>query len=467
MTDVVRAACLWDDLDPAFDQSPEFDRLPDSVDPMDVGADVIIVGAGFTGLWTAHYLNLLDPSIRIVVIESRRVGFGASGRNGGWSSALLPMSLTSLARDHGRDATVAFDRAMRASVDEICAQARRLGLGHQTAKGGYVQVARNRPQWERLREAVTESRSFGIEEDDLRLLDAKQTTALIHVADTLGSVFTPHCAAIQPGSLVRALATDLRTRGVRILEGLTAVSVEPGRIVTDRGPMNAPVSVRATEAFTVRLREEHRSVLPLYSLMIATEPLEKELLDSLISPSRPTFNDARHLIVYGQRTADDRIAFGGRGAPYHFASRIEPGFDTDQGMVRHLTAALGEMFPALDGVSFTHHWGGPLGAHRDWHCSVRFDPRTGMASAGGYVGDGVSTTNLAGRTLAHLITGQSSDLTRLPWVGHRSRRWEPEPIRWLAVNAMAKLAALADERERSTGRRARTIERILNTVLGH
>jgi glycine/D-amino acid oxidase-like deaminating enzyme len=467
MTDVVRAACLWDDLDPTSETSDEFHTSAGSSDPGDVSADVVIVGAGFTGLWTAHYLNQLDPSSRIVVLESRRVGFGASGRNGGWSSALLPMSLAALVRDHGREAALAFDRAMNASVDEICARARGMGLGRQIAKGGYVQVARTRPQWDRLRDAVTEARSFGITEDDLRVLDAEQTSTLIDVTNTLGSVFTPHCAAIQPGSLVRALAADLRARGVRILEGVTVLSIEPGRIVTDRGPMNAPVSVRATEAFTVRLRHHHRNVLPLYSLMIATEPISGDLLDSLISASRPTFNDARHLIVYGQRTADDRIAFGGRGAPYHFGSRIDPRFDTHDGMVRHLTTALREMFPALSDVSFTHHWGGPLGAHRDWNCSVLFDPRTGMASAGGYVGDGVTTSNLAGRTLAHLITGRETDLTRLPWVGHQSRTWEPEPVRWLAVNAMAKLAALADERERTTGRRARTIERILDLVLGH
>lgn len=467
MTGTVRRACLWDETGSSTYSTTAPDPSTESFDPNDVDADVVIIGGGFTGLWTAHYLIELDPAARIVVIESERVGFGASGRNGGWSSAALPMSLATLARKHGREVALSFDRSMTASVDEVCAQARRLGLDRETAKGGHVQVARTRPQWDRLNEAVIEARTLGVTEDDLRVLDKRQTAALIDVTDTFGSVFTPHCAAIHPGSMVRALAGDLRTRGVRILEGLTAISIEPGRIVTDRGPMSAPVSVRATEAFTVRLHEHRRRVLPLYSLMIATEPIEKRLLDPLISPSRPTFNDGRQMIVYGQRTADDRIAFGGRGAPYHFGSRIDPAFDTHEGMVRHLTAALRAMFPALDGVAVTHHWGGPLAAHRDWRCAVTFDPRTGMASAGGYVGDGVTTSNLAGRTLADLITGRVSDLTRLPWVGHQGRPWEPEPIRWLAVNGMAKLAALADSRERRTGRRARSIERLLDLVLGH
>ena len=253
---------------------------------------------------------------------------------------------------------------------------------------------------------------------------------------------------------------------MRIVEGVTALALEPGVVLTDRGPIRAPVSVRATEAFTARLRGSRRRVLPLYSLMVATEPIDRELLDSLISPSRPTFNDARNLIVYGQRTFDDRIAFGGRGAPYHYASRIDQRFDTDPRVARHLASSLREMFPALGDVRITHHWGGPLGASRDWSCSVDFDPGSGMGSAGGYVGDGVTTTNLAGRTLADLITGRSSGITQLPWVGHRSRGWEPEPVRWLAVNAMTRLAALADRRELRTGRRARVIERVMDSVLG-
>ena len=476
MSDEIPLACLWDEFtrstegietDPRpVDGSNAIDDLDDLGDLDDLDADVVIVGAGFTGLWTAHYLKVIEPGLRVVMIESRRVGFGASGRNGGWSSAVLPMSLGSLAREHGPEVALSFDRAMVESVDEVVSQAHRLGIGGTVAKGGYVQVARSEPQWERMQESVRQARALGVSEEDLRLLDREATTPLVDTTRSLGSVFTPHCAAIHPGALVRSLANDVRSRGVRIVEGVTALALEPGVVLTDRGPIRAPVSVRATEAFTARLRGSRRRVLPLYSLMVATEPIDRELLDSLISPSRPTFNDARNLIVYGQRTYDDRIAFGGRGAPYHYASRIDQRFDTDPRVARHLASSLREMFPALGDVKITHHWGGPLGAPRDWSCSVDFDPGSGMGSAGGYVGDGVTTTNLAGRTLADLITGRSSGITQLPWVGHRSRGWEPEPVRWLAVNAMTRLAALADRRELRTGRRARVIERVMDSVLG-
>ncbi len=458
MSGPIPSRCLWD-------ESPGNPNLEAVVDLPDE-ADVVIVGAGFTGLWTAFYLSELDPSLRVAVIESRHVGFGASGRNGGWSSAVLPMSLGSMARRHGQEMARRFDRAMKDSVDEVVTRARSFGVGETVAKGGYVQVARGVPQWERLRESVDEARAFGVEEADLRLLDATETLRHVRATDVIGSVFTPHCAAVAPGDLVRALGAECRRRGIDIVEGVSVLSIETGLVVTDHGPIRTRTSVRATEAFTSRLPRQRRTMLPLYSLMIATEPVPDEILDQIVSPHRPTFNDGRHLLVYGQRTADGRIAFGGRGAPYHFGSRIDPTFDTNQRVALHLADALRELFPALREVGISHHWGGPLAAPRDWTCSVRYDAGTGLASAGGYVGDGVTTTNLAGRTLADLITGRSTALTSLPWVGHDSRRWEPEPLRWFAVNAMTRLADLADRREARTGRRAAAIERLLGLALG-
>jgi glycine/D-amino acid oxidase-like deaminating enzyme len=166
------------------------------------------------------------------------------------------------------------------------------------------------------------------------------------------------------------------------------------------------------------------------------------------------------MIIYGQRTADNRIAFGGRGAPYHFGSAVRPSFDTEPAVHQVLRQTLIELFPALASARFTHAWGGPLGIPRDWHSSVGLDRGTGLAWAGGYVGDGVSTTNLAGRTLADLITGADSDLVHLPWVNHRSAQWEREPLRWLGVNAGLWTMKLADRTEARTGRSSRLADRM-------
>ncbi|MGZ4769080.1 MAG: NAD(P)/FAD-dependent oxidoreductase, partial [Ilumatobacteraceae bacterium] len=182
---------------------------------------------------------------------------------------------------------------------------------------------------------------------------------------------------------------------------------------------------------------------------------------------RETFNDDRRLIIYGQRTADNRIAFGGRGAPYHFASTIKPEFDRHAAVQDSLRTLLGEMFPALGDAKVTHRWGGPIGAPRDWFCSVGFDQATGHAWAGGYVGDGVTTTNLAGRTLADLILRRDTDLVSLPWVNHHSRKWEPEPLRWLGINAMLRLPVGADRYEERTGKTEKWRSNILERFIGH
>ncbi|MGA9746586.1 MAG: FAD-dependent oxidoreductase, partial [Nocardioides sp.] len=180
---------------------------------------------------------------------------------------------------------------------------------------------------------------------------------------------------------------------------------------------------------------------------------------------RETFTDHRHLIIYGQRTADDRLVFGGRGAPYHLGSRVSPGFDRDDRVFAALRATLVELFPVLHDVVITHAWGGPLGVARDWCASVGLDPVTRVGWAGGYVGDGVSTTNLAGRTLRDLVLGRDTDLTRLPWVGHRSPRWEPEPLRWLGINAGLRAMTFADAEERLTGRPS-LVARAITPLLG-
>jgi glycine/D-amino acid oxidase-like deaminating enzyme len=265
---------------------------------------------------------------------------------------------------------------------------------------------------------------------------------------------------------VRGLATAVERHGGRIHERTRALEVAPGRVVTDRGTVRADVVVRATEGYTAGLPGQRRTVVPVYSLVVATEPLSASQWDEIGLETRPTFSEHRHLIVYGQRTADGRLVFGGRGAPYHWRSRVRPSFDRDDDVWAGLRANLVELFPTLRGTAFTHAWGGPLGVPRDWCASVGLDRGAGLAWAGGYVGDGVGTSNLAGRTLRDLILGRDTDLTTLPWVQHRSRRWEPEPVRWLGVNTGLRAMTLADREETLTGRPSR-IATLMAPLLGH
>ena len=420
--------------------------------PGDAEADVAIVGAGFTGLWTAYYLAQRDPGLRIVVCEREIAGFGASGRNGGWCSALFPASLGKLARLASRDAAIAMQRAMHETVDEVGRVAAAEGIDCHWAKGGTVMLARSPAQLERAKAEVDEAREFGFTEADLRILDAASARAMTGATEVIGGTFTPHCAAIHPARLVRGLAEAVRRAGVVVYERTPVLEIAPGRVVTQHGTVRARYVVRATEGYTPGLAGFHRAVAPVYSLMIATEPLPPAVWDEIGLAGRPTFGDLRHLIIYGQRTADGRLAFGGRGAPYHLGSSVRPSYDQVPAVFAALRRTLAELFPVLGDVRVTHHWGGPIGIARDWCASVGLDPATGLGWAGGYVGDGVGTTNLAGRTLADLITGAQSDLTRLPWVGHTSPDWEPEPLRWLGLNSGLQVMGLADREEARTGR---------------
>jgi len=410
----------------------------------DIEADVAIVGAGYTGLWTAYYLAVAEPSLRIAVVEERFAGYGASGRNGGWCSALLPMSVPAMARRYGRQAALAMHRAMVSTVDEVGRAAAHEGIDCHYAKGGTVLLARSPAQLARARAEVAASDRFDL---GLSLVDAATASARCGATGVLGGSFTPDCAAIQPALLVRGLAAAVARRGVRVYEGSRALALWPHTVLCPHGTVRAGVVVRATEGYTPELPGLRRAVIPLYSLMIATEPLPDRVWDAIGLADRETFGDYRHLIVYGQRTADGRLAFGGRGAPYHFGSRVHPDYDRVPAVFTALRRTLVELFPILDGVRVEHAWGGPLGVARDWSASVGLDRRTGLGWAGGYVGDGVATANLAGRTLADLILDRDSELVGLPWVGHRSPRWEPEPLRYLAVNATLRAMTAADAAE--------------------
>ena len=435
--------------------------------PGDTQVDVAIVGAGYTGMWTAYYLLERDPSLRIVLLEANVVGFGASGRNGGWCSALLPMGLDSMAAVSSRDAAIRMQREMHDTVTEIARVIAAEGIECDFQQGGYVALARNQVQMQRAVEEIEHLRSFGFEADDYRLLEASEAREHCNATKVVGGTFTPHCAAIHPARLARGLARVIERKGAVIHEHTAATEITPHTVRTAQGTVRADVVVRATEAFTPSLKGEERTVVPVYSLMLATEPLSDSFWREVGLADRPTFNDGRRMIIYGQRTADGRFAFGGRGAPYHYGSRIDPAYDRHAKVHQSLHDTLRELFPALGDAAITHQWGGAVAAARDWWCAATYDRASGLATAGSYVGDGVGTTNLSGRTLADLITDQASDLTSMPWVGHRARKWEPEPLRWIGINAMAQLPLSADRHEDRKGTPARWRNALIGRFTGH
>jgi glycine/D-amino acid oxidase-like deaminating enzyme len=413
----------------------------------DRDCDVAIVGAGFTGLWAAYFLASLQPDLRVAVVEREIAGFGPSGRNGGWASAGLAGSAQRYARLRGEDAVRRGERAMADGVAEIGRVVADEGIECGWLHGGSLLVATSAPQVARLHEAVARRRAFGMGEDDLRLLEPAELAQRVRVRGARAASFTPHCGRVDPARLARGLAVACERRGVVIYEGTEAETIEPGRVRCTNGSLRAGSVLRATEAFTVQQRGQRRRFMPLYSLMIATEPLPADVWEELGWEGRETVSDLRHLFFYAQRSPDDRIAIGGRGAPYRLGSPIDESYERNDSVRTRLERTIAERFPAAASAAITHHWGGPLGVPRDWCCAVQYDPATGFGWAGGYTGHGVVTSNVLGRTLADLVLRRETDLVSLPWVGHASPRWEPEPLRFLASRAIVSVLGSADRAE--------------------
>ena len=436
----------------------------------DLDTDVAIVGAGYTGLWTAYYLAKADPALRIAVLESRFAGFGASGRNGGWLANTITGGRDGYVKSHGRALVGDFQRMLNDTVDEVIKVAAAEGIDAHVHKGGELLVARNPAQLNRLERLAAQELKWP--EGDAVRLSAAATRERINVAGALGSLHIPHCARIHPAKLVRGLAEAVERRGVTIYENTLVTEINAGAngalagAVTERGTVRAAHVLRATEGFTANLAGAHRDWLPMNSSMIVTEPLDAAAWEEIGWAGRETLEDLAHAYVYLQRTRDGRIGIGGRGVPYRFGSRTDMDGATAPGTIKALTGILHEMFPAAAGARIDHAWSGVLGVPRDWKACVNYDPGTGVGYAGGYVGTGVAAANLAGRTLTDLVLGRDTKATVMPWVNRTVRRWEPEPVRWLGVKGMYAMYHRADEQEKDGRATTSPLARLADAISG-
>ncbi|MFI8964015.1 NAD(P)/FAD-dependent oxidoreductase [Streptomyces sp. NPDC053493] len=428
--------------------------------PGDTTADVCIVGGGYTGLWTAYYLKKAAPFLDIVVLEASFCGYGASGRNGGWLYNGIA-GRDRYAAQHGHDAAVRLQQAMNDTVTEVIDVCTTEGIDADLHRGGVLEIATTPAQLARLKTFHAAELAYG--EKDRALYGARETAERIRVAGAVGSTWTPHGARLHPVKLVKGLADTVEALGVTLHESTPVTEIRPKHAVTPYGTVRAPYVLRCTEGFTASLTGQRRTWLPMNSSMIATEPLTDAQWDSIGWNGLETLGDMAHAYMYAQRTADGRIALGGRGVPYRYGSKTDNDGRTQPQTIQALRDILVRFFPQLAGVDIAHAWSGVLGVPRDWCATVTLDRSTGLGWAGGYVGSGVATTNLAARTLRDLIqqdSGQSgpTDLTALPWVNHRVRKWEPEPLRWLGVQTMYAAFRAADRRE--TASHTATTDRI-------
>ncbi|MCI3931496.1 NAD(P)/FAD-dependent oxidoreductase [Streptomyces sp. AN091965] len=450
------------------------DGLPAPREPLggDASADVCVVGGGYTGLWTAYYLKKAAPSLRVTVLEQRFCGYGASGRNGGWLYNGIA-GRDRYAALHGHEAAVRLQQAMNDTVGEVVRVAAEERIDADIHHGGVLEVAYTPAQLARLKAFHAAELAYG--ESDRVLRGARETAERVRVAGAVGSSWTPHGARLHPVKLVKGLAAAVEALGVRIHESTPVTEIRPRHAVTPYGTVRAPYVLRCTEGFTASLKGQRRTWLPMNSSMIVTEPLSAEVWDTLGWAGRETLGDMAHAYMYAQRTADDRIAIGGRGVPYRYGSKTDTAANpgrTQAATVEALRELLVRFFPQLTGVGVDHAWSGVLGVPRDWCATVTLDRATGLGWAGGYVGSGVATANLAGRTLRDLVRRDSghagaTDLTGLAWVDHRVRKWEPEPLRWLGVHGLYAAYRAADRKElTSPAARTTRLARLADRLTG-
>ncbi len=431
--------------------------LPKPRPPLDGDrrADVCIIGAGYTGLWAAWYLKQLDPGLDILIVEREFAGFGASGRNGGWLTGSCDWGRARFVAESGKAAVNAMIAAMAGTVDEVIAVCAAEAIDADIRRTDQLTVATNKAQMARLRVELAERADWPVERYRTHLIGAGELAGRMRVADGLGALVIRGVARVQPAKLVQGLARAVEARGVRIAEATTVLRYGPGAVVTDRGTVRARIILRGTEGFTAGLPGYRREWLAMNSAQVVTAPLPEALWAEIGWQGGELMGDEAHSYCYAQRTADGRIAMGGRGVPYRYGSATDVRGATQAATVRALTAILHRYFPQVAAMPLVHAWCGTLGVPRDWCATVGFDAATGLGFAGGYVGVGVSTSNLAGRTLAELALGRVTERTGLPWVNRRVRKWEPEPLRWLGVHAMFRALELADRREARTGRESR------------
>ena len=410
--------------------------------------DVAILGAGYTGLWTAYYLLREQPSLKVALIEKEIAGFGASGRNGGWCSSRFPVTPALLKERFGADAARRVALAMFASVDEIGRVCELEEIDAHFHKGGILSVARGAHQIPAVRNTYSSYKDLGLA-SHFQMLTAEEAKERVNATQIDGALYTPEGASIHPGRLARGLARAVEKHGGLIHERTEVTDFEGGaapKLITRAGELSANRAlVLAGEAYLTRLRKLHRALLPVYSLISLTEPLTAAQWSQIGWQNRESLASNKYTVNYLTRTADGRILFGSRGAPYVFASKITDEQDRHEETHKRIQQSLIQWFPPLEGIRFTHRWGGPVGMPRDWMPSVDFDERSRIAIAAGYTGQGVSTANLAGRLLSGLILKKPSELTSLPLAQRRSPNWELEPLRWITVRFVQRSLSQLDE----------------------
>ncbi len=425
-----------------------FWRAPDEVSPAlrgTVDADLCIVGGGFTGLWAALHAKAGDPSREVVLLEAETIGFGASGRNGGFCVASLTHGIENgLARF--ADEMDVLERLGLENFDGLVADLERYSIACDFEPTGEL-TALLEPYQEAWDDELL--RRWG---HDVVRLDGEAMRAQVNSPTYRGGIWDRTGAGVlDPGKLCAGLREAALRLGVRIYEHTAAQWLDGDVVLTAAGRVRARRTLLATSAYPPLVRAQRRYVVPVYDYVLVTEPLSAAQRASIGWENRQGIGDGANQFHYYRLTADDRILFGGYDAVYRFRGPVGPRWDEHEPTFATLSQHLFTTFPQLEGLRFSHRWGGAIDT------SSRFSVFFGLAHRGrtayalGYTGLGVAAARFGARVALDLLDGRDTEATRLRYVRSKPVPFPPEPLRWAVIQLTRNRLAAADRREGRRG----------------
>ena len=450
---------------PSWWQERAAARFPQPVRPPLEGreqADVVIVGAGFTGLWAAIRLAELQPALRIVILEEETAGFGASGRNGGFAMTMVTRSIHDLIRKVGAGGAKAIHAAMvetLADIEGFCAAE---GIDADVTRPGLLTVSNGPEQDVRIQQDLDASAKLGL--DDLTPLSGVECRALVAAEGVRRGHFEANALLVDPAALALGLAGAAERRGVTIFEhtAMERTEVSPSGVLvhTPGGAVHAGRVLLATNAYAHAIPRLRRFLFTICAYIVCTEPLSAQQWARVGWERRMGIEDRRVMPHFHRPTPDGRILWGGRDAP---VSPIgpDPRRDRDPRIFRRLEETFRQTFPQLGDVKITEGWGGPVCATVRCQPVVGWLQRGRIAYALGYSGHGVGPSALLARVTVDLLLERDTDRLHLPFVTRRPMTLPPGPVRWPLLNAAQRVLQAADDRGGARGPLGRGLIRLL------
>jgi glycine/D-amino acid oxidase-like deaminating enzyme len=412
----------------------------------DIEVDVAIIGGGFTGLSAAHHLRQASPGLSVALLEGEVIGWGASGRNGGFNMTLFGLTLSITALRFGKAQAREAHHYMERAVDTTRELITTLGIDCDYEHPGFLRVATSEKYRTRLLHELEVAQSLGL--DGIEWLDREQTQREVASPLYLGAWWEPRCGLLNPAKLSWGWRDVVAAEGVRIFERTPVTELARQgsrlRLTTPRGSVLADSVVLATNAYSHLIPQLKRKQVPAWTHIVLTEPIDPARMAEIGWQHRQGIEDARNLVHYYRLTADNRLLMGGRDVSIRYGRDMDG--DLNEATFSQLEQDVAQTFPSLAGLAVSHRWGGPVSVTVDMAPAIGCLGDRRIVYSLGCIGHGVSMTHLNGKTVADLVLGRSTELTEVFFVNRRTIPWPPEPIRLLTTAAIRGYMRWEDKR---------------------